>query len=53
MSIVYWYSEKHLQILAEVSLALSRSKRLLGLIIAVIAAFTTLQSTTTVIDKRT
>ena len=34
----HWYSEKGLQVLEEVSQALSRSKRVVGLIIAGIAA---------------
>ena len=42
-----WYSEKSLQILEEVSQALSRSKRVVGLIIAGIAALITLIASTT------
>ena len=42
-----WYSEKDLQILEEVSQALSRSKRVVGLIIAGIAALITLRASTT------
>lgn len=42
-----WYSEKSLQILEEVCQALSRSKRVAGLIIAGIPALTTLIATTT------
>ena len=42
-----WYSEKSLQVLEEVSQALSRSKRVVGLIIAGIAALITLIASTT------
>ena len=42
-----WYSEKSLQVLKEVSQALSRSKRVVGLIIAGIAALITLIASTT------
>ena len=42
-----WYSEKGLQVLEEVSQALSRSKRVVGLIIAGIAALITLRASTT------
>jgi hypothetical protein len=41
-----WYSEKSLQILVEVSQALSRSKRVVGLIIAGMAALITLIDST-------
>ena len=42
-----WYFEKSLQVLKEVSQALSRSKRVVGLIIAGIAALITLIASTT------
>ena len=42
-----WYSEKSLQVLEEVSQALSRSKRVVGWIIASIAALITLIASTT------
>jgi hypothetical protein len=42
-----WYSEKSLQVLEEVSQALSRSKRVVGWIIASIAALITLIAGTT------
>ena len=42
-----WYSEKSLQVLEEVSQALSRSKRVVGLIIAGIAALVSLIANTT------
>ena len=42
-----WYSEKDLQILQEVSQVLSRSKRIVGLIIAGIAALITLIASNT------
>ena len=43
----HWYSEKGLQVLEEVSQALSRSKRVVSLIIAGIAALITLIASTT------
>jgi Ca2+/H+ antiporter len=43
-----WYSEKDLQILEEVSQTLSRSKRVVGLIIGGIAALITLIATSTI-----
>jgi Ca2+/H+ antiporter len=42
-----WYSEKILQILEKVSQVLSRSKRIVGLIIAGIVNFNTLIASTT------
>lgn len=42
-----WYSEKDLQVLQEVSLVLSRSKRVVGLVIVSIAPLITLIAGTT------
>ena len=42
-----WYSEKSFQVLEEVSQALSRSKRIVGSMIASIAALITLLASTT------